>query len=220
MITSPPGFLKGIRRLTKKYGVLLIADEVAVGFGRTGKLFACEHEEVSPDIITLAKGITGGYLPLAATLTTENIYRAFLGKYEDFKAFLHGHTYTGNPLGCAAAIANLDIFDDDKVIENLQPKIELFKALLGELKEHEHVGDIRQQGLMVGIELVSEKDTKEQFPAKNRTGHRVCLKAREYGLIIRPLGDVIVLMPPLSIKDRELKKIVRVVKDSINACIA
>ncbi len=220
MITSPPGFLKGVRRLTKKYGVLLIADEVAVGFGRTGKLFACEHEGVSPDIMALAKGITGGYLPLAATLTTEKIYRAFLGKYEDFKAFLHGHTYTGNPLGCAAAIANLNIFENDKVIEGIQPKIELLSTLLGELKEHKYVGDIRQRGLMVGIELVADKHAKEPFPTKERLGHAVCVKAREYGLIIRPLGDVIILMPPLSIKDAELKKIVRVVRDSINACIA
>ncbi len=215
MIVSPPGFLKGVRRIAKKYNILLIADEVAVGFGRTGKLFACEDESVSPDILCLAKGITGGYLPLAATLTTDKIYKAFLGNYEELKAFFHGHTYTGNPLGAAAAIANIDLFKKNKVIDKLQQKVKTLKALLKPLSKLDHVGDIRQKGLMVGIELVACKESKAPYPASLRLGHNICMDARKKGLIIRPLGDVIVLMPPLSITERELKKMVSVVEDSI-----
>jgi adenosylmethionine-8-amino-7-oxononanoate aminotransferase len=208
MIVSPPGFLKEVRRLTKKYGVLLIADEVATGFGRTGKMFACEVEGVVPDFLCLAKGITGGYMPLAATLTTDKVYRAFLGKYEEYRSFFHGHTYTGNPLGSAAALANLDIFENERVIEGLGPKIKLFKKLLQSLDSLPHVGEVRQIGLVAGIELVKNKKTKEPFPAKSRVGYRACLSMRDSGVILRPLGDVVVIMPPLSIKDSELKKIV------------
>ena len=215
MITSPPGFLKGVRRLTKKYDVLLIADEVATGFGRTGTLFACEHEKVSPDLLCLAKGLTGGYMPLGATLATEKIFKAFLGTAKDPDAFYHGHTYTGNPLGCAAALASLDIFKKDRTIKGLAPKIRLLTKLLTPLRDLNHVGDIRQQGFMVGIELVKDKKTKRRFPAKERRGHYVCMGARDRGVIIRPLGDTIVLMPPLSIKDAELKRLVRTVRDSI-----
>lgn len=207
MIVSPPGFLKAVRRLTKKYGVLLIADEVATGFGRTGKMFACEVEDIAPDFLCLAKGITGGYLPLAATLTTEKVYRAFLGKYEEYRSFFHGHTYTGNPLGCAAALANLEIFEKERTIERLGPKIELFKKLLERFENLEHVGEIRQIGLVAGIELVKDRKTKEPFPSKERVGYRACLKMRDFGVILRPLGDVVVIMPPLSIKDGELRKI-------------
>lgn len=208
MIVSPSGFLKGVRRLTKKYGVLLIADEVATGFGRTGKMFACEVEGVVPDFLCLAKGITGGYMPLAATLTTDKVYRAFLGKYEEYKSFFHGHTYTGNPLGSAAALANLDIFEKERVIEKLGPKIELFKKLLQRFDGLEYVGEVRQIGLVAGIELVKDKNTREPFPAKSRVGYRACLSMRDSGVILRPLGDVVVIMPPLSIRESELKKIV------------
>ncbi len=208
MIVSPPGFLKEVRKLTKKYGVLLIADEVATGFGRTGRMFACEVEGVVPDFLCLAKGITGGYMPLAATLTTGKIYRAFLGKYEEYRSFFHGHTYTGNPLGCAAALANLDIFKKERVIEGLGPKVELFKKLLQRFEGLSHVGEVRQIGLVAGIELVKNRKTKEPFPAKSRVGYRACLKMRDFGVILRPLGDVVVIMPPLSIKESELKKIV------------
>lgn len=207
MIVSPPGFLKAIRRLTKKYGVLLIADEVATGFGRTGKMFACGIEGVIPDFLCLAKGITGGYMPLAATLTTDKVYRAFLGKYEEYRSFFHGHTYTGNPLGSAAALANLDIFEKERVIEGLGPKIELFKKLLQRFEGLAHVGEVRQIGLVAGIELVKDRKTKELFPAKSRVGYRACLAMRDSGVILRPLGDVVVIMPPLSIKESELKKI-------------
>jgi adenosylmethionine-8-amino-7-oxononanoate aminotransferase len=215
MITSPPGFLKAVRRLTKKYGVLLIADEVATGFGRTGTIFACEAEGVSPDFLCLAKGLTAGYLPLAATLTTQKIYRAFLGRYDEYKAFFHGHTYTGNPLGCAAAIASLDVFKKERVLVKLKKKTALLQELLEPLKALDHVGDVRQRGLMAGIELVEEKGTKKPFPPGQRMGARVCKEAIKSGLIIRPLGDTIVLLPPLSIKETELKRMVRVVERSI-----
>ncbi len=215
IVLSPPGFLKKVERLCRRYNVLLIADEVATGFGRTGRVFACEHEGVRPDFLCLAKGLTGGYLPLAATLTTERVYRTFLGRYEDFKAFYHGHTYTGNQLGCAAAIANIDIFHKDNTIKKLSPKVRLLSSLLKDLKDLQHVGDIRQIGLIAGIELVKNKRTKRPYPPSERIGHRVCIEARKDGLIIRPLGDVIVLMPPLSTKESELRKMVR----SVHNCI-
>ncbi|MBI5886561.1 MAG: adenosylmethionine--8-amino-7-oxononanoate transaminase [Deltaproteobacteria bacterium] len=211
MITSPKGFLKEVRSLTLKYDVLLIADEVATGFGRTGSLFACEQENVSPDIICLAKGLSAGYLPLAATITTRKIYEAFLGEYTEYKSFFHGHTYTGNPLGCAAAIANLKLFEKGRVIERLQPKIKLFAGLLERFKDLPAVGDIRHIGMAAGIELVSDRATKKPFAPAMRIGHRVCMEARKRGLIIRPLGDTVVIMPPLSIKVAELKKMTGII---------
>jgi adenosylmethionine-8-amino-7-oxononanoate aminotransferase len=204
MIPQPPGYLARVREVTRRHEVLLIADEVAVGFGRTGKMFACEHEGVSPDLLCLAKGLTGGYLPLAATLATEEVYQAFLGEYEEYKTFFHGHTYTGNPLGAAVGLASLDIFAQDRVLEGLAAKIELFTQRLQEMAGHPHVGDIRQRGLMAGLELVADKDTREPFPPGRRLGHRVILAARRLGAILRPLGDVIVLMPPLCITPAEL----------------
>lgn len=204
MIAQPPGYLAKVREVTRRYDVLLIADEVAVGFGRTGKMFACEHEGVSPDLLCLAKGITGGYLPLAATLATDGVYQAFLGEYEEFKTFFHGHTYSGNPLGAAVGLASLDIFAQDRVIEGLAAKIDLLAGRLAAMAEHPHVGDIRQRGLMVGLELVADKGSREPFPLKRRTGHRVILAARQLGAILRPLGDVIVLLPPLCITPEEL----------------
>ena len=211
MIVAPHGFLKRVRQLCTRYNILLIADEVATGFGRTGKLFACEHEKVTPDFLCLAKGITGGYLPLAATLTTNKIYKAFLGEYEELKTFFHGHTYTGNPLGCAAAIANLNIFKNEKTLQKLQRKIKLLSELLAGFKDLPHVGDVRQKGLIAGIELVRNKRTKEPFQTEERIGHKVCTEARKYGLIIRPLGNVIVIMPPLSITTAELQKIMAII---------
>ncbi len=195
--------------------MLLIADEVATGFGRTGTIFACDAEGVSPDFLCVAKGLTAGYLPLAATLTTEKIYRAFLGRYDEFKAFFHGHTYTGNPLGCAAAIANLDIFRKERVLVKLKKKTRLLSELLEPLKALEHVGEVRQRGLMAGIELVENKGTKKSFPPDKRTGARVCTEAIKSGLIIRPLGDTVVLMPPLSIKETELKRMAAIVERAI-----
>ncbi len=215
MIVQPPGYLKKVRELCNKYNILMIADEVAVGFGKTGKMFACEHEDISPDIMVLGKGITGGYMPLAATLTTDKIYEAFLGEYWEFKTFFHGHTYTGNPLACSVAIANLDVFEKEKVLENLKPKIEHFRNLLKEFWELRHVGDVRQCGFMVGIELVKDKEKKEPFSVKERIGYKVILEARKGGVIIRPLGDVIVLMPPLSISFEQLTKLCEVTYYSI-----
>jgi adenosylmethionine-8-amino-7-oxononanoate aminotransferase len=215
IIVSPPGFLKEVRKLCSRYDVLMIADEVATGFGRTGEMFACEHEEVSPDIMTVAKSITGGYLPLAATLVTNEIYNAFLADYSQKKTFFHGHTYTGNPLACAAAIANLEILKKEKVLEGLKPKIEFLKNELKKFNDLEHVGDIRQKGFMVGIELVKNKITKEEFGWEEKIGIRVIKEARKHGIIMRPLGNVIVLMPPLSITIAELKFLLDVIYESV-----
>jgi len=219
MLLQPPGYLKKVRELCDRYNIFMIADEVAVGFGKTGKMFACEHEDVTPDIMTLAKGISGGYLPLAATLTTEKIYKGFWGKYEEFKTFFHGHTYTGNPLACAAAIANIEVFEEEKVLDKLQAKIEHFKQRLQSFKALDNVGEVRQCGIMVGIELVADKDTKEPFSTGKRMGQRVIKEARKRGLIIRPLGDVIVLMPALSISIDELDRLCDITYESISLLI-
>ncbi|MCX7792929.1 MAG: adenosylmethionine--8-amino-7-oxononanoate transaminase [Thermodesulfovibrionales bacterium] len=216
MITQPPGYLKGVRELCSKYNILMIADEVATGFGRTGRMFAVEHEEVIPDIMCLSKGITGGYLPLAATISTEEIFNAFLGRFEEAKTFFHGHSYTGNQLGCAAALASLDIFEKDRVLEHLQPKIEFLKERFNKLREHENIGDIRQCGFMAGIELVRDRKTKESFGYIDRTGWKVAYEALKRGLFIRPLGNIIVIMPPLSISMENLEKFLDIIEDSIN----
>jgi adenosylmethionine-8-amino-7-oxononanoate aminotransferase len=208
MVTAPPGFLKGVRDLCNRYRVLLIADEVATGFGRTGKLFACEHEGVTPDLMAVAKGLTGGYLPLAATLTTEEIYRAFLGEHREAKTFFHGHSYTGNPLACAAALANLRVFEEERTLEDLQEKIAYLTQMLEEFRKLRHVGDIRQCGFIVGIELVRDRETREPYAWEERIGRQVCREARTHGLILRPLGDVIVLMPPLGIRPHELTRLI------------
>ena len=216
MVVAPQGYLKKIRELCIKYNVLFIADEVATGFGRTGLMFACEHERVIPDIMAIAKGITGGYLPLAATLVTEDIYNAFLGEYMEFKTFFHGHSYTGNPLGCAAAIANLEVFENERTLDKIQPKISLLERLITPLKYHPHVGDVRQKGLMVGIELVKNSGKKSPYLPENKMGIRVCMEARKMGIMLRPIGNVIILMPPLSISQTDLKKMVSLIIKSIN----
>jgi adenosylmethionine-8-amino-7-oxononanoate aminotransferase len=215
IITAPPGYLRHIRELCTKYEVLLIADEVATGFGRTGTMFACQHDGVAPDLMAISKGLTGGYMPLAATLTAEDIFRAFLGKYEDFKTFFHGHSYTGNPLGCAVALANLEVFRQEQTLKRLRPKIAALKRFLQPLAKLDHVGDIRQRGFMVGIELVKDKTTREPYQLESRIGHRVALEARRRGLWIRPLGNVIVLMPPLSTTLAELSRMVSILRDAI-----
>jgi adenosylmethionine-8-amino-7-oxononanoate aminotransferase len=214
MLVHPDGYLSGLAELCRRYEVLLIADEVATGFGRTGTLFACEQENVSPDFLCLAKGLTGGYLPLAATLTTDAVFEAFLGPRDAQKTFFHGHTYTGNPLACAAAIASLDIFERDEVLARLVPRIDLFKGHLSEkLGSHPAVREIRQRGLMVGVELVSADLT-------DGLGDRVCRAIRRRGMILRPLGDVIVLVPPLSITSGEIEHLVVAVRDSIDECVS
>lgn len=211
ILTQPPGYLKAVRDLTREYGVLLLVDEVATGFGRTGKMFACEHEGVNPDIMTVAKGITAGYLPLAATLVTEDIYNAFLGDYAEQKTFFHGHSYTGNPLACAAALANLKVFREEKVIEGLDTKITAAREKLATFWQLAHVGDIRQCGLMIGIELVQDRNAKTPYPWEQAVGGHVCQKAREYGLIIRPLGSVVVFMPPLASTVDEIEEMLSII---------
>lgn len=193
----------------------MIADEVATGVGRTGKMFACEHEGVSPDILCLAKGITGGYLPLAATVAAEKVYKVFLGNYTDLKSFFHGHTYTGNQLACAAAIANLSLFKKEGTLRKMRPRIKILERELAKISEHTHVGDVRQKGFMVGIELVKDKKTKEPYPLEEKMGIRVCAEARKNGVIIRPLGNVVVLMPPLTISAHELNSLTRVTGEAI-----
>ena len=215
MIVQPPGYLQRVRELCTQHNIIMIADEVAVGFGRTGRMFACEHEQVRPDIMTLAKGITGGYLPLAATVTTERIYEGFLGNYEEFKTLFHGHTYTGNPLACAAAIANMEIFAAESTVDTLTAKIAQLQECLGKINLLKHVGEIRQRGFMVGIELVVDREGRGEFPPEAKIGHQVTLAARRRGLIIRPLGNVIVLMPPLSINSEELDRLCDITAASI-----
>jgi adenosylmethionine-8-amino-7-oxononanoate aminotransferase len=212
MIVHPPGYVSEVVRRCRKAGILIIFDEVATGFGRTGAMFACEHEGVSPDILCLAKGLTGGYLPLAATLVTRTIYDAFLGGYSQQKTFFHGHTYTGNQLASAAALANLELFEKEETISAMQPKIELLTQRLAAVSELVHVGEIRQKGFMVGIELVENASTKKPYPWEAAMGVKVCLAARKKGVIIRPLGDVVVLMPPLVISEDDLHRLVEVVK--------
>ena len=217
MITAPPGYLRRIRELCTKYDVLLIADEVATGFGRTGKMFACQHEGVTPDLMAISKGLTGGYMPLAATLTTEEIYEGFLGTYEDFKTFFHGHSYTGNPLGCSVALANLEIFKKEKTLAKLQPKIKTMARLLQPMRQLPHVGDIRQRGFMAAIELVDDKKSKTPYPFEARIGHRITAEARRQGLLLRPLGHIMVLMPPLSIDVSTLRRMIAILHQSIAA---
>jgi len=213
MLLSPRGFLKRVREMCDRHGVLLIVDEVATGFGRTGKMFACEHEGVSPDLLCVAKGITGGYLPLAATITADRVYDAFLGSYGELKTFFHGHSYTGNALACAAAIANLDIFENDNVIGSLPEKIEFTRSHLSSIGEQKHVGSIRQCGLMVGIELVDSSG--EPYPFEQAVGALVCKQAKELGLITRPLGNVVIFLPPLSSTLSDISEMLRIINLAI-----
>jgi adenosylmethionine---8-amino-7-oxononanoate aminotransferase len=209
MLMQPPGYLRQVRELCDAYGVLLICDEVATGFGRTGRMFACDHEAVTPDLLCLGKGLTGGYLPLAATLATERVYEGFLGRFDEFRTFFHGHTFTGNPLACAAAIATLETFERERTMDFLEPKIELLARLL----EHRvaklpGVVEVRQRGMMVGIELAPTTIAEP-------VGHRVTLAARRRGAVIRPLGDVMVLMPALSISEHDLRRLVAITASAI-----
>lgn len=215
MIVSPPGYLKDIRAFCDRYDVIMILDEVATGFGRTGRMFACEHEDVTPDIIVLGKGMTGGYLPLSATVVTPKIYNAFLGEYDEFKTFFHGHSYSGNPISCAAALGNLEVFKKNNTLEKLQDKIEFLERELQEFKGLEHVGDVRNKGLMVGIELVEDRETKTPYPLKMKMGWKVAEFAAKEGALIRPLGNVVVLMPPIGISIKDIKKLLDVTYGAI-----
>ena len=215
MLKAPEGYLRGVRELTKKYGVLLIADEVAVGFGRTGRMFACEHEGVSPDLLCLSKGITGGYMPLAATLTTDEIFAAFLGTPAQKRTFYHGHSYTANQLGCAVGVASLKIFETDKVLEKMADKIAAAAQKLTAIGKLSHVGDVRQCGLIAGIELAEDKSTKKPYTWDLGMGAEVCMKAREHGLFIRPVGDVIIFMPPLCSTVEQIEAMLDILQQSI-----
>jgi adenosylmethionine-8-amino-7-oxononanoate aminotransferase len=218
MWSQPVAYVTAISEICREKEILLIFDEVATGFGRTGKMFASEHAAVTPDILCLAKGITGGYLPLAATLTTEAIFSAFLGEYKEFKTFFHGHTYTGNPLGCAAALANLELFEKGNILHEMEPRIAYLQSVLRErFLGLPHVSDVRQWGFMMGIELVQDKARVKNYPTEERVGHRVILEARRRGVIVRPLGDIIILMPPLSMPEQELRILLEAVLESIRA---
>jgi len=220
MIVQPPGFIRTVRELCDRYGILMIADEVAVGFGRTGTMFACEQEGVTPDIMALSKGITAGYLPLAATMTTREVYDAFLGEYRELKTFFHGHTFTGNPVACAAALASLELFEKEQLLAQLPEKIEYLGRRLEAMRGMPHVGDVRHKGMIGGLELVRDKETREAYDWEERIGMKVCHEARKRGLFLRPLGNVIVVFPPLSITLEELGALLDGIELSIAAVTA
>jgi len=216
MWSQPPEYVRALRDLARRAGTLLICDEVATGFGRTGRMFAVEHAGICPDILCVGKGITGGYLPLAATLTTEEVFRAFLAPYEDFRAFFHGHTYTGNALACAVALANLELFTREDVVQRVRSRAQMMARLLqSHIASLPHVGDIRQVGLMVGIELVREREGRVPYAAADRIGARVCREVRQHDIILRPLGPVVILMPPLSSTEAEIEHLVNAVASCI-----
>ena len=219
MITAPEGYLRRVREVTRECDVLLIADEVAVGFGRTGTLFACEQEGVSPDFLCVAKGLTGGYMPLAATLTTERVFEAFLGPPEAGRTFHHGHTYTGNPLGCAVALASLDLLQASTGLPALPEKVARLGMWLERLRDIPIVGDIRQRGMMVGVELVEDRESRRPFPPGRGMGYRVCRLCRERGVLLRPLGDVVVVMPPLAVTREEIDRIGATLEAAIRAVV-
>ncbi|WP_455257458.1 adenosylmethionine--8-amino-7-oxononanoate transaminase [Peptoniphilus asaccharolyticus] len=201
----PAEYIKKLRNICDEYGVLLIADEIATGFGRTGKFFAFDHAGVSPDIMTVSKGLTGGYMPMAITITTDEIYDAFYDEYNAQKAFMHSHTYSGNPLGCSVALGVLDILENENTIEKAQETAAyLHKRLCEEFLDHQNVGEIRHIGLINAIELVKDKETKEGFDSKIRMGYQIYKRALEYGLLLRPLGNILYFNPPLVITKEEI----------------
>lgn len=220
MLMHPTGFLRGVRELTRRYDVLLIADEVAVGCGRTGRMFACEQEGVVPDLLCLAKGLTGGYMPLAATLATEEIWQAFLGRASESRQFYHGHTYCGNPLAAAVALASLDLFDEEKVFARLPEKMARIDAHLARIGKHKHVGNVRRTGMIGAIELVRDRASGEPFAWEERRGAAVCLEARRHGVLIRPLGDVVVVMPPPAISLAEIDRLLTAIEQGIDVATA
>jgi adenosylmethionine-8-amino-7-oxononanoate aminotransferase len=215
IIIHPPGFLKGVEELARKYDTLLIVDEVAMGFGRTGKMFACEHEDVQPDLMCMAKGISAGYLPLAATLATQKIFDAFAVSGDIHKTFYHGHTYTGNALGCAAALASLELFEENKILETMPKKIELISQYFQRFVELPYVGDARQCGMIGAIELVEDKQTKKPFASEDKIGAKVCAAMRPKGAMMRPLGNVIVLMPAVGMDKETLTKLLDIIEDTL-----
>lgn len=219
-IVHPAGYLAEARHICDEAGTLLIADEVATGFGRTGRMFACQNENVTPDLMCVAKGLTGGYLPLAATLTTENTFEAFLGEYSENKTFFHGHSYTGNQLACAAALASLELFEKQSVLAELSRKIEWLRKGLEHFCELPHVGDVRQCGFIGAVELVSDKKTAQPYPDEERMGAKVCRRARDKGVLLRPLGDVVYFIPPYCITESQLRRLLDAAFESISEVAA
>jgi len=215
MIVHPEGYLRRVADACRRHDVLLIADEVATGFGRTGRFFACEHEDVTPDLLCLGKGLSGGYLPLAATLATQRIYEAFLGDYTEYRTFFHGHTYTGNALACAAGVASLEVFETDGVLARVGAIAQRLAEGLAPIAEMPHVGEVRQRGVMVGIELVADRATREPYPPAERRAARACEAAVRRGVWIRPLGDVLILMPPYCITDEDLDRLTTTIREAL-----
>jgi adenosylmethionine-8-amino-7-oxononanoate aminotransferase len=215
MVVAPDGFLKAVADLCEGYDVHLIADEVATGFGRTGTMFACERDGVTPDMMCLGKGITGGYMAQAATLTTEDIFEGFLGDVPEKRTLYHGHTYAGNPLACAAGLGSLEVFHEERVLEGLPPKIKHLKKRMAELKEMPIVGDVRQAGLIAAVELVSDKRSKALFEESRRTGVMVTREMIKRGVISRPLGDVVPLVLPLAVESEHIDQAVDVLAEAI-----
>lgn len=211
----PALYLKKLAELCKKYDILLIDDEVAMGFGRTGKMFAYEHAEVKPDIVCLAKGITAGYMPLAVTLATDKIYNAFYDDYDKYKTFFHGHSFTGNPLACALAVENLKIFKEEKIIENLQSKIKIFEKELQKLNELKYVGEVRSTGMIGAVEIVEDKTNKKLFDSKLRIGKKIYDEALKLGAILRPMGNIIYFIPPYIITETEIKQLIEIAYKAI-----
>ncbi len=211
-----PVYLSLLREACDEYQVHLIADEIAVGFGRTGTLFACEQANISPDFLCLSKGLTGGYLPLSAVLTTDEIYQAFYDDYLTSKAFLHSHSYTGNPLACRAALATLDIFAEDNVIENNRNLAQVMKEATSSLQDHPHVSEVRQQGMIVAMEMVKDKASFEPYPWQERRGLKVYKYALEKGALLRPLGNVIYFMPPYVITPEQIYQVADIAQAGID----
>ena len=215
MVMHPDGWLKRVGEAVRSSGALLVTDEVMTGFGRTGKLFAHQKEKVTPDLLCVAKGLTGGYLPMAATLTTQAVYEVFLGEYEEFKSFFHGHSYTGNQLGSAAALASWELLNAAGARLRRRQMEKQLSAALNPLWELAAVGDVRQEGLVVGVELVAEWETRRAFPLKAQAGIRVCEEMARRGVLTRPIGNVIPLLPPYCTTDAQLRRMVKVLRESI-----
>ncbi len=215
MRTWPKGMLKQLRTWCDERDIFLILDEVMTGFGRTGKMFACQQEDVIPDLIAFAKGLTGGYLPLAATMTTQRVFDGFLGAASEGRTLYYGHSYTGNQLGCAAALASLEVFREEQVLEKLQPKIAHLTGLLSGLSALPNVGEVRQCGLMAGVEIVAQKEPLVAYPPAATMGAKVCVAARKHGLLTRPVVNTIVLMPPLAITEEQLTTMIEALRKAI-----
>jgi len=213
----PPAYLRKLRKLCDACSVHYIADEIAVGFGRTGRMFANEHAGVAPDFMCLSKGITGGYLPLSTVLTRDEIYEVFYDDYASLKAFLHSHSYTGNALACALAVEVLDIFEEERILERLEPKMALLDASASTFENMPEVGEVRRCGMVAAVEMVQDKTRKTPFPWQQRRGYQVYQKALDMGALLRPLGNVVYFMPPLTIEEDTLEELIDIAYRAIVA---